>query len=391
MQNSLPKNWQKVKLGELLEGVVDNRGKTPPLSASGYPMVEVYQLSRDSKYPNVNYDSKQKYVSESTYNGWFRAGHPKSGDLLISTVGTISQWNLVPESPHYCIAQNVVALRPDTEKTSAEFLRHYFNQKKFIGQVQGIAIGAAQPSVRLPHFLNLEVDVPEKVTDQKKIVSILSAFDDKIEVNNKIANTLGQTAQTIFKEWFVDFRFPGYKKEKFIDSELGKIPKGWKVKKLGEIMEFAYGKGLKEKVRKKGDVLVIGSSGVVGRHNEKLVSGPGIVVGRKGTVGSIQWIDDDFYPIDTTFYIKSKLSLYFCYFLLKRQRFITGDSAVPGLNRNQAYLNNVIVFPESLVKSFENVVKPMFGKRNLILKESQKLSRMRDLLLPKLMRGEIKV
>lgn len=374
MQNQIPKNWQKVKLGDLLEGVVDNRGKTPPLSQSGYPMIEVYQLSRDSKYPDVNYDSKQKYVSESTYNSWFRTGHPEPGDLLVSTVGTISQWNLVPENQRYCIAQNIVALKPDPEKTSAEFLRHYFNQRKFIGQVQGIAIGAAQPSVRLPHLLNLEIDVPKKLTYQERISTILSAFDDKIEMNNKIAKTLEEMAQAIFKEWFV------------INKE-----KSWEEKKLGDVMEFAYGKALKDENRKDGDILVVGSSGIIGKHNEKLVTGPGIVVGRKGTVGSIQWINDDFYPIDTTFYIKSNLSMYYCFMLLKNQQFISGDSAVPGLNRSQAYLNIVQIPPKEMIEEFDKIIKPIFEKKSLINSENQKLTKIRDLLLPKLMRGELRV
>lgn len=390
MQNQIPDNWQETRLGDLLEGVVDNRGKTPPLSSSGYPMIEVYNLSRDSKYPKLNCDSKQKYVSADTYDRWFRDGHPQAGDILVSTVGTIAQWSLVPQNSNYCIAQNVVALRPDSTRIIPEFLRSYFNQRSFVGQVQGIAIGATQPSVKLPHFLDLKLIIPP-YPEQKKIASFLSSIDDKIEVNNKIAKTLEDMSQTIFKEWFVNFRFPGYENIEFVDSELGKIPNEWEVVNLGDIVTFEYGRALKEENRKEGTVMVVGSSGIVGNHNEKFVSGPGIVVGRKGTVGSVLWIDEDFYPIDTTFYIKSDLNLYYCFYLLKRQHFISGDSAVPGLNRNQAYSNQVIRPNKILADQFQQIVSPFFEKRAEIKKENQKLATVRDLLLPKLMKGEIRV
>ena len=238
--NSQSKTWRKVKLGEVLERVIDNRGKTPPLSKSGHPMIEVFQLSRNRKYPDMGDIKKQKFVSDDVFNKWFRSGHPQKGDILVSTVGTIAQWNLTPPGSEYCIAQNVVALRSDSSKTTSEFLRFYFNQRKFVSRVEGIVIGATQPSVRLPHFLNLEVEIPS-LDVQKRIAEILSAFDDKIELNNKISRTLKQMAQAIFKEWFVNFRFPSHEKVKMVNSELGKIPEGWEVKKIKDVVKIQKG------------------------------------------------------------------------------------------------------------------------------------------------------
>jgi type I restriction enzyme S subunit len=241
--NNLPKGWRKVKLGEIIEKVIDNRGKTPPLSKSGYPLIEVFALSRERRYPDITNHQKQKFVSEKTYNSWFRAGHPKEGDILVSTVGTIAQWNLVPANAKYAIAQNIVALRPAKEKTSSEFLFYYFRQNKFVKQVEGIVIGATQPSVKLPHLLDLEIVLPP-LDEQKRIADILSAFDDKIEVNNKIIKTLEEMAQEIFKEWFVRFRFSGWQKVKFVDSELGKIPEGVGSEKIGRYFVFRIWEGI---------------------------------------------------------------------------------------------------------------------------------------------------
>ena len=186
-----PKNWQKVKLGEILEKIIDNRGKTPLLSNSGHELIETFQMSINNKYPDLTNKSKQKYVSKKTYNNWFRSGHPKEGDILFSTVGaSIPQWCFVPKNSKYCIAQNLIALRPDGSKVLPEYLKSYFDQKKFVKEVKGIIIGAAQPSIKVPHLLSLKISLPS-LNDQKRIAGILSAFNDKIELNNKISKNLG--------------------------------------------------------------------------------------------------------------------------------------------------------------------------------------------------------
>jgi len=236
---------------------------------------------------------------------------------------------------------------------------------------------------------------PESIETQRRIADILSALDDKIELNRQTNATLEAIAQAIFKEWFVKFNFPGATGE-LVESELGMIPKGWRVGKLGEVCEFAYGKGLKAEKRVKGIYPVVGSGGIVGFHDKYLVKGPGIVIGRKGTIGEVTWVHQDFFPIDTTFYINdligSKL-LFFHYFLLKEQDFnkIGSDSAVPGLNRNMAYGISVIIPPLSLINDFNSLIRCIFEDILNCEQQSSVLSKIRDSLLPKLMNGEIEV
>jgi len=110
---------------------------------------------------------------------------------------------------------------------------------------------------------------------------------------------------------------------------------------LGGFVDFAYGKNLAARNRKPGSVPVYGSAGVVGSHDVPLVKGPGIVVGRKGTIGSVHWVDQDFFPIDTTYYVvpkNSDLQMQYVYYLLKTLPLskMNTDVAVPGLNRNNA-------------------------------------------------------
>jgi type I restriction enzyme S subunit len=215
--------------------------------------------------------------------------------------------------------------------------------------------------------------------------------------------TLEEIGQALFKHWFIDFEFPNEKGKPYkssggemADSELGEIPKEWEVKNLGEIIELGYGKGLRENRRKNGVYPVVGSSGIVGFHDEYLVQGPGIVIGRKGTIGEVIWVNSNFFPIDTTFYVASKIGkvdLYYFYYLLLTQDFprIGSDSAVPGLNRNFAYMNLKPAPPVDLINKFNHICKSLFEMMALKKEEISVLGRVCDSLLPKLMSGQIRV
>ena len=141
--------------------------------------------------------------------------------------------------------------------------------------------------------------------EQRAIAHILGTLDDKIELNRRMNETLEELARSLLKSWFVDFdpvrakaeeRDTGLPREiadlfpdSFEDSELGEVPRGWGVRKLGELLELEYGKALKAEDRCAGNIPVYGSNGQVGWHNEKLVNGPGIVLGRKGNPGVVTW------------------------------------------------------------------------------------------------------
>ena len=191
---------------------------------------------------------------------------------------------------------------------------------------------------------------------------------------------LEQMAQAIYKKFFVD------------NYEIGK----WKECRLGEICEFAYGKGLKENDRRSGLIGVYGSNGLIGWHDELLVKGPGIVVGRKGNPGTVTWVATDFYPIDTAFYVakkKADTSLYWLFYTLKFLDLpnLSADSAVPGLNRNIAYLSFVLYPPEEIMHEFDELVTPTYEAIHANSIESRSLATLRDTLLPRLMSGELSV
>lgn len=130
-------------------------------------------------------------------------------------------------------------------------------------------------------------------------------------------------------------------KPKFKQTEIGMIPDGWEVKELGEEIELIYGKGLTERQRENGEIPVFGSNGIIGFHNKPLVKGPGVIIGRKGSVGEVKFSKKDFWPIDTTYYLKLKSEgdiAFWYYFLLSLGlNKLNSHSAVPGLNRDQVY------------------------------------------------------
>jgi type I restriction enzyme S subunit len=176
-----------------------------------------------------------------------------------------------------------------------------------------------------------------------------------------------------------------------VSSPLGEIPEGWEVKKLGDVLELNYGKALTKENRHEGIYPVYGSSGIVGTHDTSLVKGPGIIVGRKGNIGSVFWCDDDFFVIDTAYFVTSTIPLRYLFYVLPTLNFINGDAAVPGLSRNQAYNIDIIVPTNSLIKKFSEYIEIFMQQIKELQRKTNNLYQTRDLLLPELMLGKIEI
>jgi type I restriction enzyme S subunit len=222
---------------------------------------------------------------------------------------------------------------------------------------------------------------------QRKIAAVLTAYDDLIETNKRRIALLEKMDEEIYREWFVRMRFPDHRNIKFVKG----VPEGWEIKRLGDILQLAYGKALTESDREPGEFHVYGSGGIVGSHSKPLVKGKGIIVGRKGNVGAVYLSDRGFFPIDTVFYVISALPLSFLFFLLRTMNFINNDAAVPGLNRNQAYANQLLYPGDNLVEKFARVADPIFEMKHQLTQQNHALIKARDLLLPRLISGKLSV
>jgi type I restriction enzyme S subunit len=223
--------------------------------------------------------------------------------------------------------------------------------------------------------------------EQKRIADILSAYDDLIENNRRRMALLEEAARQLYRDWFVRLRFPGHEHTRTTNG----VPEGWARMPLGDRVTLNYGKALKADHRVDGPFPVYGSSGIVGTHEKALVRGPGIIVGRKGNVGSVYWCAKDFYPIDTVYFIVGENSCLWLYYALQHMHFISTDVAVPELNRDFAYSRQLIVPADRILHGFLEAVVPMHEQHDKLEEITEKLRAARDLLLPRLMSGEIAV
>lgn len=174
---------------------------------------------------------------------------------------------------------------------------------------------------------------------------------------------------------------------------MGWIPDEWQDKKVRDLLELKYGKGLKKSERIEGHYPVYGSGGINGYHNSYLVEGPGVIVGRKGTVGTVFWESKSFFPIDTTFYVvpRKNIPLQFCYYLLKGLGLDTmnTDAAVPGLNRENALSLSCLIPKEQLLSRFDKMIFSYKNMGAILIQQNKSLESIKERLLPKLIGGKI--
>ena len=401
---SAPDEWAQHQLLDLCD---ITRGASPRpihdwIAASGVPWVKIADASAT---PSRCIEQTREYIRA--------AGRDKSvtvfpGDLILSNSAT-------PGIPKFmgieaCIHDGWLLLRNfrGLDRLFAYYLLLH-ERDAIVGKGTGSVFTNLKTDTLKRH--GVRVPLPDA---QRAIAHVLGTLDDKIELNRRMNATLESMARALFRSWFVDFdpvrakmegRDTGLPKEiadlfpgRLVDSELGEIPEGWTVSGLGDMIELAYGKSLKAKSRNAaGGVPVFGSNGQIGWHDEALVARPGIVVGRKGNPGTVTLSPTEFFPIDTTFYVVPKDERdecpYFLFFALQDQDLpsVAADSAVPGLNRNLAYMNKQLRPPTSFVECFNGCVSAMYARRSHAAAESRLLASLRDSLLPKLVSGELRV
>lgn len=375
--------WKEYKIGNMCSKVTDGAHNSPSEVAEGYPMFSV----KDMEENGFNY-SDVKLISRNDYDKLAKSDcKPLKNDVLIAKDGSYLKHVFVcEEEKEEVILSSIAILRPNQNIVEPHFLKYILKTSSVKTMMEGFVSGSALPRIVLKDFKKMVLQLPP-IEEQPRIASILSAYDDLIENNNRRIALLEQMAEQIYKEWFVRMRFPGYENTEF---EKG-VPKGWKERKLSDLLKLSYGKSLLDEKRDGGEYPVYGSSGIVGFHSKSLAKGPGIIVGRKGNVGSLFYSYTDFFVIDTAYYVESEYSFIYLLHLLKTVHFIDGDAAVPGLNREQAYSNKIFFPGEDLVEKFDSLVSPIYQQRRNLQNQVQTLKQTRDLLLPRLISGKLMV
>ena len=404
--------WRKVELGGICDKI--GSGATPRGGNDVYLDEGSYTLIRSQNVYNDGFHREGlAFISESHASA-LQNVEVLEGDVLLNITGdsVARVCQVAPDVLPARVNQHVAIIRPDSDALDAGYLRYYLASPEMQTLLLSWAgSGGTRNALTKAMVESLEIPLPP-LPEQQRIARILGTLDDKIELNQRMNETLEAMARAVFQDWFVDFgpvraKLKGHEPyltpelwalfpERLADSDLGEIPVGWVVKPLGELAQLAYGKALRAGDRKDGDIPVYGSNGQVGWHDEKLVDGPGIVVGRKGNPGVVAWAHSDFYPIDTSFYVvpaTDDLSLYFLLYALAGQDLpsVAADSAVPGLNRNLAYMNRQLLPDTILLSAFDRHVSPIFARRGQLGEESRALAAQRDALLPRLVSGELRV
>lgn len=299
----------------------------------------------------------------------------ENGDIVVARTGAStgrSQWVRVEEPTVFASYLVRFRIRSDYH---ARFIGYVLSSKKWTDYVSSVAHGkSAQPNMSASVMSDFRFDCPPLI-EQEAIAEVLGALDDKIAANTKLAQTSLELSRAKFKQ--------------LINQTTNKAS-------LKDVLSLEYGKSLPAPKRHEGDVDVFGSGGIVGTHNEALFPGPGVIVGRKGTAGTVHWAPRAYFPIDTTYYVvprKPSTSLIFCMHLLETLGLneMNSDSAVPGLNREEALATQVLIPEVSDIQKFTESSTRLFDVIDQSNAESRTLASMRDTLLPRLMSRKLTV
>ena len=396
---------------ELLSAIVDNRGRTCPTSDDGIPLIATNCINNDALYPT--YD-KVRYVSPEIYDTWFR-GHPEPGDLIFVTKGSPGRVCMAPDPIDFCIAQDMVAVRPDPHKVYPKYLFAALRSYQVQQAIGNMHVGTLIPHFKKGDFDKLNIPVPDSDV-QGTIGDMYYSLSAKIELNRRMNETLEAMARAIFKSWFVDFDpvrakasgeppesicrrlgltpdvlalFP----DSFQNSELGEIPMGWEAGTLEDMLVLQRGFDLPASERKPGQYPILAASGPSGTHNEFMVRGPGVTTGRSGVLGKVFYVHQDYWPLNTSLWIKEfkRAKPAYAFHMLQGLDFrsLNAGSAVPTLNRNHAHAMRLVVPSKDIIDSFESIAAMILANQQQNLDQVVTLADLRDNLLPKLLSGKL--
>ncbi len=425
MKNKFPSSWEMMRLEDCMAAIIDYRGKTPTKVNFGIPLITA-KIIKDGRIGAV-----EEYIAGEDYDIWMSRGFPKSGDIVMTTegpLGEIAQLN----GTKVALGQRVITLRGHPNLLDNTFLKFQMMSSYIQDQLFARSTGTTVQGIRQSELRKINLIIPS-LAEQQGIASILGALNDKIEQNRQMNETLEGIARALFKSWFVDFDPVRAKVEgrqpygidaevaelfpvEFEDSTLGKIPKGWKVKGLPEILEVNPTRFLRN-----GQVapylemsnMPNTSARALSWEDRAFSSGVKFINGdtlvaritpclENGKTAFVDFLTDEEVGWGSTEYIilrsRSPLPMEYSYFLARSENFrayairnmvgTSGRQRVPSGCFN-SYLT--IEPPQKCAKIFGDVAQSMIKAMKQKDEETKTLSILRDTLLPKLLSGAIRV
>lgn len=381
-------NALSVILEDITDLIVDCPHSTAVDEGEGFPLVRTPNIGKG----RLIYSGMHR-VSEEVYNQRNQRAIPQKDDLIFAREATAGNVAIIKEGENVCLGQRTVLIRPNKSLVSPMFLTYFLLAPQQQYNLLSTANGATVAHVNMVTIRSLKLSLPN-IEIQQRIANILSRYDDLIENYQKQIKLLEEAAQRIYKEWFVDFHFPGHENVKIVND----VPEGWEKNILGKIAEFKRGKTITKKEAIEGNVPVV-AGGLEPAYycNQSNTEDRVITISASGANAGFTrmyfekvWASDCSYvDVNTTDY------LYFVYCFLKKNKTVIDNlqkgAAQPHVYSKDINVMKVILPTLEVLSDFERFSAPYFNKMGLLQSQVRLLIEARDRLLPKLMSGEIEV
>ena len=409
-------SWSRIKLDQLCIQITDGKhGDCQDQPGSGY-----YFLScKDIFDGKVNYHGARQ-ITEADFHDTHRRTKFAAEDILVTNSGTIGRMAIAPNNDltkRTTFQKSVAILKPNKHIITPKFL--YYSLRSEVERLIEFAGGTAQKNLLLRDLRSFEIPLPP-LPIQRRIADILSAYDDLIENNQRRIAILETMARSLYREWFVHYRYPGHEAVPLVDSPLGPIPQGWEVRKLGEVCTRIDSGGTPKrgvaeywesgeinwyKTGELWDAFLFESQEKITSRGQKESSAklfyPGTIlmaiygsptVGRMGILTEVSTCNQAALGLVANDFFISQIFLYFTLYSLRDFFNQTAQGAAQqNISKEKVASTLAIIPPRNILGPFDQIVSPIFEQLQALQRQTQNLRRTRDLLLPRLLSGQIDV
>jgi type I restriction enzyme S subunit len=397
-------SWDKVKLADCCLSISDGDHQPPPKAVSGVPFVTIANINKSNQFDF----SDTMFVPKDYYDRLDSKRKAQVGDILYSVVGSFGIPVLIKEERPFVFQRHIAILRPN-ERINSAFLYYTMLSRDFYAKADAAAIGAAQRTVSLTSLRGMEIELPP-LKVQETIASKLSVYDNLIE-NNQQIKLLEEAARRLYKEWFVNFRFPGYEDTPIVDG----VPEGWEKAPIDSRISLLSGYAFKSaQFDSSGEYKIVTIKNVKdgefdGINTNRIVSIPGkmpkhcvltdgdILLSLTGNVGRTCIVNGNNYLLNQRVAkLQSDIPAFtYCLFrssdMFDAMNNLANGTAQQNLSPIRTGKISILFPADNLLEEFERIVGSMISKMLSLIKQCDLLIQARDRLLPKLMSGEIEV
>ena len=378
----------EVLLNDICELIVDCPHTTAVDEGHGYPLVRTPNIGKG----RLVYNGMHR-VSEEVYNKRNFRAVPQEDDLIFAREATAGNVALIQKGERVCLGQRTVLLRPNKALVNPTFLTYFLLAPKQQYNLLCTANGATVAHVNMSTIRNLKLELPH-LQIQNKIGIILSRYDSLIENYQKQIKLLEESAQRLYKEWFIDFRFPGHENTKIVDG----VPEGWEKANLGTLVEFKRGKTITKKEVVEGNIPVVAGGLEPAYYCNKFNTSERVItISASGAnAGYTKMYFEKVWASDCSFTDNSMTPYLHFIFCFLRDNKTTLDNMQKGSAQPHVYAKDInameLCLPEtSILQTFEEKVSKCFDTISSLIFQIRHLTEARDRLLPKLMSGEFNI